>query len=463
MSLLRILALSDIPRWQGYEALVDETAPDAVVLPGDLVSDGYIDRDHILQHIPAYRDEFAALTKRYGAKIRKDGRTTHAQSKKPGFIDAWQALRETHEAGPDFEKALTTAHVEPFYLFLAHAGKKAKVLVTKGDHDDDIPENYQTDRINQTPGCQEVSGRLVTLDGVAFLGLGFDHGAKISQVRLLGREFANRADVVVCHPPQKMVPRIVDELKPKLLVRGHFGNGAYLVNGTPAVFTQNAHHTLIEYTVGKIPAIEQFAFAKDGKATLVLNGKCVPAMSPASQWDMYPWLKPYPMRELARVLTPAAAEFFRRELENAAEEEIPEVDPRKPSTVTDDFYTHAVREPTRAPYPESTERSGKWLVFVPRTQIDAVWDRIATAVREGRLGGHAKVSTSRPNRLSNEPERHVICVYTYDAEDKTDVDRVRAELRTLGITDRIPYKTDQATYQGKYRVAGSQRISKYYE
>ena len=114
-------------------------------------------------------------------------------------------------------------------------------------------------------------------------------------------------------------------------------------------------------------------------------------------------------------------------------------------------------------YPAHTERGGKWLIFIPKTAIDEVWSRIRQAVEEGKLGGSAKVSTARPRPTSTDPSSHVICVYTCDALDEADVQRIRSSLRDLGIVSKIPYKTDDATLEGKYRKSGDKRISLYYE
>lgn len=62
----------------------------------------------------------------------------------------------------------------------------------------------------------------------------------------------------------------------------------------------------------------------------------------------------------------------------------------------------------------------------------------------------------RPN------ERGLICVYTYDWTDEADVMRVREELRNLGFTWRLPYKTDEDTYNNIYRATGHKHISKYF-
>lgn len=115
------------------------------------------------------------------------------------------------------------------------------------------------------------------------------------------------------------------------------------------------------------------------------------------------------------------------------------------------------------PYPPHTDRGGKWLLFVERGEVDEAWKSITRALKVGMLGSHAKVSTARPNPHGNNPRQHVICVYTYDSDDEDDVMRVRESLRELGFTAPIPYKTDEATLQGKYRLEGYLRISKYYE
>jgi hypothetical protein len=114
-------------------------------------------------------------------------------------------------------------------------------------------------------------------------------------------------------------------------------------------------------------------------------------------------------------------------------------------------------------YPSHAERSGKWLVFVDRRDVDDVWQKIYAALIAGKLGSHAKVSTARPNPNSTNPNKHVICVYTYDSEDRKDVMRIRDSLRELGLVSPIAYKTDVATDEGQYKVRGHRRISKYYE
>jgi hypothetical protein len=113
-------------------------------------------------------------------------------------------------------------------------------------------------------------------------------------------------------------------------------------------------------------------------------------------------------------------------------------------------------------YPEDTDRSGKWLVFLPVDEIDAFWARVREAVRAGRLGDSAKVATRATTDRQRGIRTHVVCIYTYDHADTADVWRIRRALRVeLGVTWRIAYKADEATAKGQY-AASVQRVSLYY-
>ncbi len=133
----------------------------------------------------------------------------------------------------------------------------------------------------------------------------------------------------------------------------------------------------------------------------------------------------------------------------------------KPSKEKREYWLFAERK--TGSYPKHTDRGGKWLIFVPRDSVDEVWHKIKLAIEQGKLGSKAKVSTAKPNPNSTNSSKHVVCVYTYDAFDEGDVRQIRASLRDLGITNKIPYKTDDATLRGRYRKSGDKRISVYYE
>lgn len=136
------------------------------------------------------------------------------------------------------------------------------------------------------------------------------------------------------------------------------------------------------------------------------------------------------------------------------------MDLRRPSEVEGEYWLEASsRIETNAPL---TDRTGKWLLFASVGNVDEVWDKIRSATESGLLGFASKVSTARPNPNARDASKKVVCVYTGDHEDEADVMRVRDELRKLGFTEKIPYKTDEATISGKYQVRGDKRISKYY-
>lgn len=132
-----------------------------------------------------------------------------------------------------------------------------------------------------------------------------------------------------------------------------------------------------------------------------------------------------------------------------------------PSGTTDEYWIYAERE--QGSYPPSSSNSGKWMIFVPIEQVDKVWNLVQNATVTGQLGRSAKVATMKHNPNATAPDRKVICVYTYDWTDVVDVQRVRQQLRLIGIQQKIPYKADADTRAGKYASRGHQRISKYYE
>lgn len=136
---------------------------------------------------------------------------------------------------------------------------------------------------------------------------------------------------------------------------------------------------------------------------------------------------------------------------------------QNPSEATNGYWIFASRR--KGKYPKPSPRSGKWLIFVNIKDICEVWAKIRKATEEGKLGAEAKVSTakSKPADIGYKKDEHVICVYTYDWTDEKDVERIREELRKLGITNKIPYKADEDTGKGRYAARGHKRISKYYE
>lgn len=110
---------------------------------------------------------------------------------------------------------------------------------------------------------------------------------------------------------------------------------------------------------------------------------------------------------------------------------------RSPSQITDDAdWLFAYRK--QDDYPQQAE--GKWLLHATRERIDNLWQLIALATEEGYLGSFSKVSTaSLPDTAKT--GIHVICIYTYDSDDREDIMRVRAALREMNILHLLSYQT----------------------
>lgn len=89
---------------------------------------------------------------------------------------------------------------------------------------------------------------------------------------------------------------------------------------------------------------------------------------------------------------------------------------------------------------------GKWLCHVKPQFAGWKWWAIRNAVRDGRLGPTAKISTRASENYNN---MHVICIYCPDFTDKKELLRIRQALHDLEITkdfESLSYKADAMTY-----------------
>jgi len=96
--------------------------------------------------------------------------------------------------------------------------------------------------------------------------------------------------------------------------------------------------------------------------------------------------------------------------------------------------------------PFDPQKSGKWLIFHPTSEIDAAWAKIWKACGKKLLGSGCKVSTLRSRKSDG---KHVICCYTDDYENKEDVLRVRWALWDLGYRLPLYYKSDEMSRRGE--------------
>lgn len=88
---------------------------------------------------------------------------------------------------------------------------------------------------------------------------------------------------------------------------------------------------------------------------------------------------------------------------------------------------------------------GKFMLFVPAAEVDALWRRIVTALWEGALGSFAKVSGSTPESNGS----HVIYVYAEPFWEVAEVERVLRGLREdCGVHDALKFKSDGASLLG---------------
>jgi hypothetical protein len=182
---VKVLAISDVDSWQGYEPILRKHSPNVVALCGDLVQDG-----------------------------------------------------STVYSGVTPQK-----HREGFYRFIKKAGATSRVLVIAGNHDESPA--YDIERIQATSGCEEISGKKVSVSGITFMGIGYHQAHLIRELDPLISEHKGTVDLVLSHCEGRRLVKL-SALSPRLIVQGHFGVGTFEVYGTPTVFTSDAKFALID-------------------------------------------------------------------------------------------------------------------------------------------------------------------------------------------------------------------------
>ena len=92
---------------------------------------------------------------------------------------------------------------------------------------------------------------------------------------------------------------------------------------------------------------------------------------------------------------------------------------------------------------------GKWMRHLFRRNVDKVWQQLALSMLEGRLGPVHSMKVSPADDESN--ERHVICIYNPDYQNRDEVMRAENLLRQARVLGDLNYKPDIFTYLGIYR------------
>jgi predicted phosphodiesterase len=296
---MKILVISDVIKWEGYEKIVDENQPDVIVLAGDLTSDGFASFwSEAIEQIPEYQDDL----KKLNISFKRKGNITFYQwvggrpkkYENKHILDIVDEVKKKYENSKEFLNVRKRIHVDKFYQFLEFAGKKSQILVVKGDHDEDFEGDYVPERIDKIDGCKEISGKCVVIDNLSFLGLGYNETHHVGILNSFVEKFKGKVDVVITHCEQGRLP-IISLLKPKIIIRGHFGSGKYLVNDIPSVFTMGVKYTIIELENKKLPKITQYITDLNNNIKILEKGSCRPWFSRVSEFERYPWLKPYPV------------------------------------------------------------------------------------------------------------------------------------------------------------------------
>lgn len=114
----------------------------------------------------------------------------------------------------------------------------------------------------------------------------------------------------------------------------------------------------------------------------------------------------------------------------------------KPSDYSAVYWIEAKR--AQGDYPDPTPNTGEWRVKLHVDDMDQIWERIKAATVAGELGYKSKVST-RPAAGQTHVDDRLLCVRTYNADDDTDVERVKRVLTEMGLGEGLVYVRDKST------------------
>ena len=102
----------------------------------------------------------------------------------------------------------------------------------------------------------------------------------------------------------------------------------------------------------------------------------------------------------------------------------------RPSDVSAVYWIEAKRQ--TGDYPPPTANAGEWRVKLTAETVDEAWEQVKAATAAGRLGYKSKVST-RPAAGQSHPDERLLCVRSYDAGDKSDIERIKQALLDMGL------------------------------
>jgi len=266
---MKILAFSDVIRWIGYERIVEEYKPNIICLCGDLASDGFawIHSEEFFEQIPEFQREFEELRGHFS-------------------IQTSYMLKEKYRETPEYLQLKNLLHINKFYKFLEYAGARFKVLLVKGDHDDDFKGDYDAKKINSIPGCAEISGKIIEVEGVKFLGISAKDAHNQKKLQKLSKNLKGQVDIVLMHGENV---KLVSMISPKLIIKGGSWIAKCRVNGIPTVFTGPNSFSIIQFNNHGIQEIQQYHIDSSGHKPIKEEDA---AKTCAYLSKRYPWITP---------------------------------------------------------------------------------------------------------------------------------------------------------------------------
>ena len=112
----------------------------------------------------------------------------------------------------------------------------------------------------------------------------------------------------------------------------------------------------------------------------------------------------------------------------------------RPSALAAVYWIEAKRG--KGDFPALTATAGEWRARLTVRNVDSIWERIKALTVAGKLGYKSKVSTA-PAVGQADPAERLLCLRTYDAGDRADVERVGEALREIGLSE-LEYVADKA-------------------
>lgn len=103
----------------------------------------------------------------------------------------------------------------------------------------------------------------------------------------------------------------------------------------------------------------------------------------------------------------------------------------RPSDLAAVYWIEAKR--SEGDHPAPTAKAGEWRVPLIVATADEAWEQVKALTVAGKLGYKSKIST-RPAAGQAGPDQRLLCVRTYDADDRADVERVKSKLLAIGLT-----------------------------